>query len=249
MVQSIFDLPMLPLSRQQARRICLLLTQTRDPIAHPAATLACRQLLDLALDLESYLPAATPFEFSKQLAPFRGVQAGSYRATSPVMSPSTAFGLILNLAAIEMRDSLNEPITKIKKDLPRLLISIGIVSNPERCSLYQQLHCYLVGKPPEEMKVRTKGAKYWIAPVRREILVDYDGIIGVQSDESNLLERVRQGLRGELEKPRYGLPFAGDNNLLFDRIDVVDEPPAIRWYTRIHTNDPPRKDSCRRRLA
>lgn len=178
-------------------------------------------------------------------AAFRGFQAGSYRATSPVMSPSTAFGLILNLAAIEMRDSLNEPISKIKKDLPRLLISIGIVSNPERCSLYQQLHCYLVGKPPEEMKARTKGAKYWIAPIRREILVDYDGIIGVQSDQDKLFEHVKKGLRGELEKPRYGLPFAGDNNLLFDRIDVVDEPPTARWYTRIHTNDPPRKDSCR----
>jgi CRISPR-associated protein Cas5t len=179
-------------------------------------------------------------------AAFRGFQAGSYRATSPVMPPSTAFGLVLNLAAIEMRDSLNEPITTIKKELPRLQIAIGMISDPKRCSLYQQLHSYPVGSSGKEFADRTKGAKYWIAPIRREFLVGYDGIIGVQAEDTNLFERVNKGLRGELEESRYGLPFAGDNNFLFDRIDVVDEPPeTTRWYTPIQPDDAPRKGSCR----
>jgi CRISPR-associated protein Cas5t len=179
-------------------------------------------------------------------AAFRGFQAGSYRATSPVMPPSTAFGLVLNLAAIEMRDSLNEPITTIKKELPRLQIAIGIISDTERCSLYQQLHSYPVGSSGKEFADRTKGAKYWIAPIRREFLVGYDGIIGVQAEDINLFERVNKGLRGELGESRYGLPFAGDNNFLFDRIDVVDEPlETTHWYTRIQPDDTPRKGSCR----
>src|SRR5262249_54934102 len=105
-------------------------------------------------------------------AAFRGFQAGSYRATSQVMPPSTAFGLILNLAAIEMRESINEPITQIKKDLPRLRIAIGLLTNGQfaaskRESLYQQLHSYPVGSSGKEFAERTKGNKYWIVPIRR----------------------------------------------------------------------------------
>ena len=166
-------------------------------------------------------------------AAFRGFQAGTYRGTSPVMPPSTAFGFILNLAGIEMRDSLNQPITTIREDLPRLRISIGVISHSERCSLYQQLHSYLVGNSGKELAARTKGAKYWIAPIRREILVGYDGILGVQSDDETIFERVKQGIYGELDVPRYGLPFLGDNNFLLDRIDIIGEPPeATRWYSR-----------------
>jgi CRISPR-associated protein Cas5t len=179
-------------------------------------------------------------------AAFRGFQAGTYRATNPVMPPSTAFGFVLNLAGIEMRDSLNQPITTIKEELPRLCISIGVVSNPERCSLYQQLHSYPVGSSGKEFANRTKGAKYWIAPIRREILVGYDGIVGVQSEDGNIFERVKQGLRGELEVPCYGFPFAGDNNFLLDRIDIVEGPPEItKWYTRMEPTGSPRKGSCR----
>ena len=179
-------------------------------------------------------------------AAFRGFQAGTYRGTSPVMPPSTAFGFILNLAGIEMRDSLNQPITTIREDLPRLRISIGVISHSERCSLYQQLHSYLVGNSGKELAARTKGAKYWIAPIRREILVGYDGILGVQSDDETIFERVKQGIYGELDVPRYGLPFLGDNNFLLDRIDIIGEPPeATRWYSRMQPNESPRKGSCR----
>jgi len=179
-------------------------------------------------------------------AAFRGFQAGVYRATSPIMPPSTAYGLILNVAGIEMRGPMTGPITEIRDDLPKLRIAIGGVSNAERCSIYQQLHGYPVGTSGKEFSKRTHGAKFFITPVRREIRVDYDGMIGVQSHNGDLLGRVRKGLRGELNSLRYGLPFAGENNLLIDRLDVIDDPPpTTRWYDLLQPDDPPRKGSCR----
>lgn len=85
--------------------------------------------------------------------------------------------------------------------------------------------------------------------MRRELLVGLDVVLGVQSPDSTLLERVGRGLRGELEEVRYGLPFAGDNNFLFDRIDILAEPPAVHWYTRLGRDDPPRRGSCRLSVA
>lgn len=179
-------------------------------------------------------------------AAFRGFQAGVYRATSPVMPPSTAFGLVLNLAGVEMRTITPGTTTMIRDDVPKLRIAIGVVSPAERSSLYQQLHSYPVGNSGKELAARTHGAKYWILPVRRELLIGLDGIIGVESEENGLFDRVQRGLRGELGEPRYGLPFAGDNNFLFDRIDIIQEPPgATHWYARVQPDDPPRRGSCR----
>lgn len=178
-------------------------------------------------------------------AAFRGFQAGVYRATSPVMPPSTAYGLILNITGIEMRGPMNCVTTEIREGLPKLRIAIGVISRPELSSLYQQLHSYPVGASGKELSAKTHGAKFWIVPVRRELLIGYNGMIGVQTKNSDLLLQVVNGLRGKLDSPRYGLPFAGDNNLLIDRIDIEDEAPLTRWYIRMQPNDPPRKGSCR----
>lgn len=189
-------------------------------------------------------------------AAFRGFQAGVYRATAPVMPPSTAFGLVLNLAGIEMRDNTNRPTTLIRADLPCLRLAIGIPcseqisgawlpeTESEICTLYQQLHSYPVGASGKELAARTHGAKYWIVPVRREFLVGLDVVLGIQAD-TQLLQQIQKGLRGELEQPRYGLPFAGDNNFLFDRIDVLDVPPATLWYIKMQPDDPPMRGSYR----
>lgn len=181
-------------------------------------------------------------------AAFRGFQAGVYRSTSPVMPPSAAYGLVLNIAGIEMRAASNGVTTLIRSDLPRLRLAIGLFKGAERNSLYQQLHGYRVGtdEKTKMMADLTKGAKYQIVPVRREVLVDYEGVIGVQTPDESLRMQVARGLRGEIEKLRYGLPFAGDNNYLFDRIDLVDERPVnILWYTRFQAKDTPRKGTCR----
>lgn len=181
-------------------------------------------------------------------AAFRGFQAGVYRSTSPVMPPSAAYGLVLNLAGIEMRGATDRVTTLIRPDTPPLRLAIGLIKPPERSSLYQQLHGYRVGTDDKTkmMAALTKGAKYQIVPVRREVLVEYQGVVGVQTSNESLREQVVRGLRGELETERYGLPFAGDNNYLFDKIEIVDQPPAnVLWYARFRPRDTPRQGTCR----
>jgi CRISPR-associated protein Cas5t len=162
-------------------------------------------------------------------AAFRWLQAGVYRGTFPVIPPSAAWGLALNLAGIETRGPLNEPVTSIRPDAPHLWIAVGALRAGQRSTLYQQLHTYPVGSAGKELKPRTHGAKYWIAPAKRELLVGLSCVVGVRG-EATVVDRIPDGLRGVLEGPRYGLPFAGDNQFLFDRIDVVDVPGDARWY-------------------
>jgi CRISPR-associated protein Cas5t len=80
--------------------------------------------------------------------------------------------------------------------------------------------------------------------VRREFLVGLDMVLGIQA-EAELLQRVLQGLSGKLDQPRYGLPFAGDNNFLLDRIDVLSVPIPTYWYVQIQPDDPPMRGSYR----
>lgn len=189
---------------------------------------------------ELWLRLTAPF------AAFRWMQAGVWRGTSPVMPPSAAWGLVLNLAGIETRAPDAGTTTLIRDDAPALQLAMarGPTAGPERGSLYQQLHTYPVGNSGKALKARSHGNKYWIAPVRRELLVGFDMLLGVRADEA-LLERVRRGLRGELEEPRYGLPFAGDNNLMFDRIEVLASPPAACWYTPVERRHGQRAGTCR----
>jgi CRISPR-associated protein Cas5t len=178
-------------------------------------------------------------------AAFRGFQAGVYRSTAPVMPPSAAYGLVLNLAGIEMRDYSNPKTTEILKDLLSLQLAIGVLKTPEKSSVYQQLHSYPVGNSGKELAPLTKGAKFWITPVRREILIDYVGIIGVKTDDETLRKKIEKGLCGEINR-EYGLPFAGDNNFLFDKIEVINHPPEdVVWYVRHQPDDNQVKGSCR----
>lgn len=191
-------------------------------------------------------------------AAFRGFQAGVYRSTAPVMPPSAAYGLILNLAGIEMRDYSNPKTTEIRKDLPCLQLAIGVLQIPDKSSMYQQLHSYPVGNSGKELAALTKGAKFWITPVRREMLIDYVGIIGVQTVDETLRGKVEKGLRGETDESRYGLPFAGDNNFLFDKIEIFDDGETLMksvaaerssskiiWYVPHQSGDEQVKGSCR----
>ncbi|MEZ5307409.1 MAG: CRISPR-associated protein Cas5 [Pyrinomonadaceae bacterium] len=178
-------------------------------------------------------------------AAFRAFQAGVYRSSAPVIPPSAAYGLILNLAGIEMRDSENRLTTGIRKGLPKIELATGLLSSPGRATIYQQLHSYPVGNSGKEIASLAKGAKFWITPVRREILTDYVGVIGVRTDDLSLQNKVIAGLRGEIDR-KYGLPFAGDNNLLFSKIDVHEERPAgAIWYLRHEKGETNVRGSCR----
>ena len=178
-------------------------------------------------------------------AAYRPMQAGSLRATLPVMTYSAAWGLVLNLAGIETRQGINQTTTGINPDAPSLRITIGMPTTvPGISSLFQQGHSYPVGNASQHLQEGTKGAKYHIAPVRREVLVGLDVVLGVEGD-SEVTRRIRDGLVGRGDWPRYGLPFAGDNNLLFDRIDLLSSAPPCRWYTPIDLSAKPRQGATR----
>lgn len=192
-----------------------------------------------------YLRLRAPF------AAFRWMQAGVYRATAPVIPHSAAWGLVLNLAGVETR-APGEVTTRIRSDAPPLRLAVGrpLASFPGEGEgampsvLYQQLHGYPVGNSGEALATNTHGSKFWIAPARREILVDFDAVVAVMSPEDGFEGDVRRGLAGALAAQRYGLPFAGDNNLLFDHIEVV-EPLDTRWYARVQRGDGTRAGACR----
>lgn len=173
-------------------------------------------------------------------APFsawRWLQAGVYRATFPVIPPSAAWGLVLNLAGIEIRGSVAEVVTPIRPDAPALEVAVGVQRPGQRAVLYQQLHSYPVGNSGSEFRARTFGNKYWIAPAKREVLVGLVALVAARG-AAEIIDRVVDGLAGRLETPRYGLPFAGDNQYLFSRIDVVAADEGARWYEPVTGTDP-----------
>lgn len=175
---------------------------------------------------------------------FRWLQAGVYRASSPTIPPSAAWGLVLNLAGIETRDSAPIPVTRRKVDVPRIELAIGELRPPQVNSVYQQLHGYPVGNSGKDLAAVSHGSKYWIVPVRREILTDIDLFIGVRGADAILERQLKAGLDGA--GIRYGLPFLGDNNFLVDRIDLLDHPGLANWFCRLdHKNSDSVRDTCR----
>ncbi|MBS1808594.1 MAG: CRISPR-associated protein Cas5 [Acidobacteria bacterium] len=181
-------------------------------------------------------------------AAFQEFQAATYLASAPVMPLSTAYGLVLNLAGIEMRPLTPTSPTGICAEVPALRIAVGLLSRPVKCTLIQQFHSYRIGvdKSAQELAKKTKGAKYWISPIKREVLVDYVGMIGVESENGAFQERVKRGLRGELPTPRYGLLFVGNANCLIDKIELVETPPTQTiWYSQLQETDLLTANSCR----
>ncbi|MDB9311780.1 CRISPR-associated protein Cas5 [Spirulina sp. CS-785/01] len=187
-----------------------------------------------------YLRLKAPF------AAFRSFQSGSYRSTTPIPSPSTVYGLLLNLAGIEQRGETTQPITPIRENLPSIELAIAIPSgsNSEKAIFSQQLHTYPVGSSGKDLAKKTYGAKYWIVPVRREVLVNLDIVVGVKATQE-LCDRILQGLNGELNETRYGVPFAGDNNFFFDEISVSETTPFARWYCPLEVEERPKRGVCR----
>jgi CRISPR-associated protein Cas5t len=174
-------------------------------------------------------------------AAYRWLQAGVYRGTYPVLPPSAAWGLALNLAGIESRGALDEVVTTIRPDAPHLEIAVGSLSTAQHSTLYQQLHSYPVGAAGKELQARAHGQKFWIAPARREILVGLRCVVGIRGDDT-IITRIPRGLAGTLDVERYGLPFAGDNQFMFSRIDVVDDMVA-RWFVPVRAGEIPKEST------
>lgn len=151
---------------------------------------------------------------------------------------------MLNRARIETRGEDDGPVTQMRPDLPALRLALGEVRDSSVSTLHQHLHSYPVGSSGKELQPRTHGAKYWIAPVRREVLVGLDVLIGVESADEALLAAVRSGLRRELDRPRYGLPFAGDNRFLFDLSAALTAAPSAGCFTPLMDDRPRARSVC-----
>jgi CRISPR-associated protein Cas5t len=188
-------------------------------------------------------------------AAFRTFTAGWYRPTATFLTPSAAYGLLLNVAGIESRLREGEaghdgktPATLTKINLPSVELAVGVPEflfrggrcvscDPEMLfprvqTMFQQLHNYPVGTSGAQRAESTKGNKYNITPVRREYLLGLRAIIALRGNVE-LAERVRRGLAGEFNSERYGVPFLGDNAFLVDRLEVLDQPGPVRWFERI----------------
>ena len=170
-------------------------------------------------------------------AAFRSFAAGSFRPTADFLTPSAAFGLLLNIAGVEMRgaDDNSSGATLIAHGLPSVRLAIGACVFPERQRIFQQLHNYPVGSSGKEKAPLAKGAKYNIKPVVRAFLSRIDAIIAV--DAPDLEPELLKGLCGK--SPRnYGLPFLGDNAFLLDRLEEDSRSIPAHWYCDSGSDEP-----------
>ncbi len=164
---------------------------------------------------------------------FRTFTAGSFRPTAGFITLSAAYGLLLNIAGIEMRrDDGKSVATVIREGLPEVEIALAARGDfPDHHSMFQQLHNYPVGSSGKEHKAATHGNKYNITPARRSFLSDIHAYIALRSNDE-LEQWVVDGLNGDRQRA-YGLPFLGDSNFLIDRLEPENDPEAAWWYEKI----------------
>ena len=177
-------------------------------------------------------------------APFavcRTFSAGWYRPTATFLTPSAAYGLLMNVAGIDtrLREECEQhdgktPASLMRTDLPSVRIALGAVAEttnpfPIVQTVFQQLHNYPVGSDAGTSAELAKGNKNNITPVRREFLSDLRAIIVLRANDA-LESRVGDGLAGRLNDGRYGLPFLGDNGFLPSRLEIDGRNRPVRWY-------------------
>ena len=192
-------------------------------------------------------------------APFaacRTFTAGWYRPTATFLTPSAIYGLLLNVAGIESRlreehedHDGSAAATLTVSGLPSAELAVGVPTVelrgkdtfvpvndaelfPRVQSVFQQLHNYPVGASGKEKADACKGNKYNITPVRREFLSDIRAVIALRSSE-DFENRICQGLAGELNSGRYGVPFLGDNSFLPDRLEKMTTAIPTRWFEQL----------------
>jgi CRISPR-associated protein Cas5t len=186
-----------------------------------------------------YLSVQAPF------AACRTFTAGWYRPTATFLTPSAAYGLVLNVAGVETRlreeDERHDgkvPASLTQWGLPPVRLAVGALAAddgepyPRVHTVYQQLHNYPVGASGQGRAESAHGNKYNITPVRREFLSELRAVVALDGNP-NLEDRIRCGLRGDYNSGRYGLPFLGDNAFLLDQLEVLAEAPQAHWYERV----------------
>ena len=179
-------------------------------------------------------------------APFAGFQSlmtGPLRPTAPTLPHSTAWGFLMNAAAIDARLPEYEYAESrtVSRDAVPLRLAIGSRTPVLRGKVMCHYHGYPVSPNPEK-RAQNHGSKHQILPVMREFLIDTDFVIGVQAP-NGFRERLESGLRGEL--PRYGMLVLGNSENTIDSIDVLDQAPEARWMDAVPEYAPPRASACR----
>lgn len=165
-------------------------------------------------------------------AVFRTFAAGSFRPTAAFITPSAAYGLLLNVAGLDMRYEAQKEMTLIRQKMAGVRIALGALSLPLHQTAYQQLHNYPVGNEAGIKYLEgAKGSKYNISPVRRSFLSDIRAYLCFDGN-AELEGQVRDGLLG-LRPRSYGLPFLGDNNFLLDRLEPIQELQPAYWFVRL----------------
>lgn len=173
-------------------------------------------------------------------AVFRVFSAGSIRPTAAFITPTAAYGLLLNFAGVNTRyDNGRSPMTLMKVDLPTLRIALGVAESadgelklPAMQSVFQQLHNYPVGGSGKERAATTKGSKYNVTPVRRQFLSGLQAVIALECDPP-ILETIRASLDGKTVADQFGLPFLGDNSFLPDRVERLGSEVAAHWFEEV----------------
>lgn len=167
--------------------------------------------------------------FTATFAAFRDGSTGYARTTMPFAPPSAVYGLLLNVAGVEMRGVMG---------LPSFRLALAAVGRPRVSTLYSQLHVVPVGQSAAEWEAMTKGSKPSISPARREILQGLDGYAVVEADV-DLEQRIARRLSDEAtEDGRYGLPFLGDNSFLLDSLEVVEAGAiAVDWLVMLREEE------------
>ena len=194
-------------------------------------------------------------------ATFRQFTAGWYRPSASFLTPTAAYGLLLNFAGIESRireespaHASKVPASLTRKDLPQCKIAIGAASGrwdsttrsvlaatdgdepfPRVQTIFQQLHNYPVGASGGDRASTAFGNKYNITPIRRELLSDLRVVIAIDGN-LDLEQDIRSGIRGDLRSGRYGIPFMGDNSFMIDRVEVLETTPVSHWYQRLSSD-------------
>lgn len=185
-------------------------------------------------------------------AAFRTFTAGSFRPTAPFITPSAAYGLLLNVANVESRrDDGVSPMTVTAVGLPAANIAVGAVAGPDGTptlpevqTLYQQLHNYPVGTSGQERAGQARGSKYNIQPIRREFLSGLDAYVCLAGSDW-LEDRVRRGLADGCQfapegRHRYGVPFLGDNSFTLSVLREEQTALPAYWYCLVRDDTGPR---------
>lgn len=177
-------------------------------------------------------------------ASWRSFSTGRAQGVLPVIPPSAAFGLFLNLAGIEMKAGVLEKMKgntyfchPNRDDLPHLEVATGTCSDMSSGELIHHMHGYvqtvskgtLGGKKQKEYEDSFHGRKFSIFLGRRKYLNGYNGLVACRNNPE-IISKIRHNL----EHGTDDVPFAGSTNLTFDVIREVDNQEC-HWYVKSET--------------